>query len=732
MSYILPSVLVYQQLASSSGVANTTPDLEACIIGPCYNVIEYDGSSAAALTLSAAVGANGDAFAISNPNINNVCYLPSQKTGQVLEETSLEVYVNNAYVETFASEFTGAPGSNELDFGTYSATGSMANGSAIVTSVSATAGVIAGDYVIVAGAGVNGTDLTAKVLEVDSNSLILSLVARSGVTNAAISKAILPNVNPATATKRVAPGDAVVVEYVTLNDGPKTFPSTVYSVIDETGTLQTLHLADILPANVVAGSVVVRVRRKFNNQLLAADNYDMTAAAATGAITILPAPEVAYGLVVSGEVHIGYRALRTDLSGAIQAIATADDIVGVLGAPSDRNPLALGVQLAMANTITQVNAVAVASDNLLGYQDAMGLIEDAKMYGIVPLTTDIDVLTAFQQHVEQSSVPEVARWRGLYCSTAIPTEQNVGIYNANLVNANSGNNAITLVNGRYILTSSNATFVSDGMIPGDVIHVTQATGSPSQVGALKVLAVLNNQQIQLQATGTATAVSYYATRKLTKAQQAAHVAGVSKTFGSSRVSHCPNTAGVAVNGVTKYLPGYYFMCGVVGLVAGLPAQAGLTNIALAGFVDVQFSNFYFTRPQLNSMAAEGTFLVVQESQGSIPYIRHELTTDMTVLQYREIQQVKNIDYLSYFFTDVLKGFIGKWNITEENLNVLRTQIEAGCALLKGKTMPRVGPPLVGYTIERLAQDPNNKDHVIAKMPVQIPTVMNYIDLYLVY
>ena len=155
------------------------------------------------------------------------------------------------------------------------------------------------------------------------------------------------------------------------------------------------------------------------------------------------------------------------------------------------------------------------------------------------------------------------------------------------------------------------------------------------------------------------------------------------------------------------------------------------NIALAGFVDVSFSNFYFTRAQMDVMAAAGTLLIIQDTQGSIPYIRHELTTDMTVLQYREIQQVKNWDYLSYFFHDIMSGFIGKWNITPDSLNTLRQTLDSGAILLKGRKLPRVGAPLTDYTIASIAQDAVNLDNVNVSMNIKMPTVLNYLNLYLI-
>lgn len=805
MSYIIPSPLIYQQLANAGGVANTSPDLNAVIVGPCYNVIEYDGTSAAALTLTAAKDSTGAIAFLTDNQVNNVYTLPSQKPGQVLDESSLQVYFNDASVETLASGFVAKPGDNEIAIIYPSLTGSAALGtgtisgltaadtkffvgdkvtvtgigvegasvSTSVTSVTATSvtvaatstatlasvsitknapyyspasatalsGVLAsvtnaalfseGDNVTVTGAGTAGADLVANIVSISGTNVTLDVAASTSAGSAQLIKNAVNNLNTVSATNRVEGGDTAVIKYKTSGGVTHTFSTTVSEVIVTNNIISSITLSDMLPSNVVSGMVEVRFRKHYNNQLLASTEYDSSATAATGEVTVLPTPRLVYGLVVSGEVHIAYRALRRDLNGAIQTITTVDELEGVLGAPSDRNPLSLGVQLALANTVTQVLAVAISSDDLLGYQDALDLVEDAKVYSLVPLTQSIDVLTTFQQHAEQLSTPQRAAWRLALVSTAIPTVKEIGPWNEDLVNANSGNNAITNVNGRFILTSSNATFMSDGVVPGDLVHITAGTGTPSPVGAHQVKQVISNQQIEIVASGVATSVSYFVRRNLTKSQQAAHVAGNSSTFRSNRVVHCPNEAGVIIDGVTKYLPGYYFMCGVAGLVAGLPAQSGLTNIALAGFVDVRNSNFYFTRAQMDTMAAAGTFLMVQESQGSIPYVRHELTTDMSVLQYRELQQVKNWDYLSYFFYDVVKPFIGKWNITPDSLDTLRQSLVAGGKMLQGRKLPKVGPPLVDFKIKSLAQDTNNTDNVIVEIPIKMAVPMNYVSLYLI-
>lgn len=877
MSYVIPSVLVYQQLENSGGAANTTPDLEVCLIGPAYNVVSYVAGSTDSLIQTAAVPAEsatgsmtsgsavvtfttampfavGDVLlvpgasttggtlsttilsisgltattdtaagttvsnvtitktaVISNSTVVNTFSLPSTKPGQVVDPDSVQVYLNNAKIETFVSGFMGYPGSNELDISAPTGTGSTTVGSPLVTDVTNATQFVVGDQIIIAGAGAAGANLTATIDDITGTTFVISAQAGSATTGAAITKAALSNVNQTTSTLLVEPGDQIEIDYTNVNGVASTFTTTVNEVTNATSTIFTLNTTDVLPSDLstqtsltaavqvgattitvanpsgilsgdtilirgaaannadlvttvsavssdtitlssavttavgVGTSVIkkdlftVKTRKVYNNQLLpftnpstGTHNYDASNAPTTGEIAIEPNPYVVYGRVVSGEVHFAYRALRTDLSGSLQTLSTTGDITGILGDTSDQNPLGLASVICMANTTTQINFIAVSSNDLLGYEGALEIAEGYRMYALVPLTQEEDILAAFQAHVDQLSTAEMAAWRIAIVNTAIPSTEDIGPYSNGFVNANGGNNTITVINGNYVLTASNATFMSDGVTPGDSIVVTAATGAPTQVGSLQVQQVLSNQQVVVAATGTATAVSYYVTRTLTKAQKATAVAAVSTTFTDKRVIHVqPDTVGVTVNGVVSYLPGYYLCAALGGMVAGFPVQQGFTNVGVAGIADLKYSNFYFTRAQMNTMAAAGTFLFVQETQGSIPYVRHELTTDMSVLEYRELLVVKNWDWLSYYFYDILKSFIGKWNITPDSLNTLRQTIISAAEQVKGQKQPKIGAPLLDYKIASIVQDSTSKDTVDVNMDISVVYPMNYINLYLI-
>jgi len=731
MAYVVPSVLVYQQLTSNGGVANVTPDLDACIIGPCFNLVEYVAGSAAALTLTSATNQAGVAFTLTDNTVNNTVYLPSQKPGQVVELSSLLVYLNDSRVETKVIRATGTAGSNSVAISAYTGTGNATSGSNVLTVVTSPTNLNVGDVVSIAGAGASGTALSSTILSISGASVTIADTAVTTSGSAAITSSSFNNLNQTSSTLRVEPGDAVVITY-----GSTVFNTTVMAITSTNNVVTALKTSDVMPVGITT-PFTISVRKTYNNLLLPTvlsghTNYSTANTASAGTVLINPLPVVSYGTVVSGRVHTEYRALRTDLSGSVLDINSIDDQVGVLGEASDRNPLALGVNLALANTVGRIRAIALESDDLTGYLGALDLAENVRLYAITPLTQKVDILAAVQQHVQQLSTPEQASWRMALVNTAIPTVSYIGQFSPDLVNANGGNNTIANGTGSYVLTSSNSQFISDGVVPGDIVNITAiSTGAPAYTTAT-ITSVISNQQVGIAgAPSGATAVSFYVSRNLTRSQQSDAVIAASTTFGSNRIVHVqPDLAGVTIDGVVKYLPGYYICAAMAGLVSGLPAQQGLTNIGLAGIADVKHSNFYFTRAQLNNMAGAGTLLVVQEAAGTIPYIRHSLTTDMTVLQYREVQQVKNIDFLSYYFYDKLKGFVGRYNITPDTLQILRTTINASGKLLQGKTLPKIGAPLLDFQIKTLKQDAANKDHVIIELPVVIPTVMNYIDLYL--
>lgn len=634
-------------------------------------------------------------------------------------------------------------------FSTPSTTGTVGAGSSTMTVASAN-GFATGDTVQISGAGAAGVILETTIT-VSGLTFTLGVAATTAVTNAKVVKVLRTTAGTINAGSTsittitgagsavFSVGDRIVIKGLGANGADHVATVSAVGATSVTfAGFPTVTTTNVAVYFYKVNNFQLSVRKTYNNQQLpvtrpisGGSNFDTSSTASNGNVAINAGPELVYGLVKSADVYFAYKALRTDLAGTILALEDISDVQGQLGVISDENPLALAVQLALANTIGRIFAIGVASNDLAGHQAALELTETQRLYSLVPLTQDDSILSVYETHVEQQSLPENASWRITLVNTPIPTSVDVGPYSSTFVNSNSGNNNISLVSGNYVLTASNATFLDDGVVAGDIVTVTASTSS-QQLGTHVVQSVVSNQQVIIAATGAATAVSYYVSRTLTKAAQADDVADVSTNFGNKRVVHVqPDLCGVEVDGVVKYLPGYYLCAALSGMISGFPVQQGFTNVGVAGISDLKHSNFYFSRADLNTMAAAGTFLFVQATQGGIPYVRHELTTDISVLEYRELLKVKNWDYLSYFFYDKITPFIGSWNITKDTLNTIRQTLIASSELLLSKKLPKIGAPLISYNIAKLEQDAVNKDTINCEMKIEIVSPNNYTNLYLI-
>lgn len=704
MAYIVPSVQITQLLSNPGGVLAATPDLNACIIGPLYNVVRAELTVPSNFTRSQVRASftfqdSGNVETSSKYQFD----IPSKVLGQVLDTTSLVYTFKNAYVKV--NDFV--------------------------------ANIIPSQF--------PDAENTTKITATSPHAVFTASTPDGGVAlqkgdriryTAVVSSANVPRVtgvrdfNTTTGTVTLANGIG------TVDTSNTAVVFSVYRLVPVLTVVPTAPQVSLVDANTL---------------------YKISLAVG---ISGFPASSTTYHTIdYVDSFNVGYRALRTDKSQTILQIDGETNREAELGEASHDNPLSLAVQLALANTTGIVKALSIASNDSEGYSIARDVLEsDSSVYALVPLTMDSSIQAAFKAHVQQLSTPVEAAWRVLICSTALPTNK----YSAGSVTTSAsayirqtraGADPYTY---RTLLIDPDLDFITAGVVPTDIINIgtftlgggqTLPTGTVAAdfIGTWEVSAVIDSNTLELISADvaydynvTATSQSngqfipYKAYRLMTVSEQADYVAAVSNQYNSNRVWNVfPDSVSVMIDNVAvPELPGYYLAAAHAGMVAGFPVQQGFTNIGVAGIVDLQHSNYYFTRTNLNSMAETGTCLYVQAVQGGTPYCRHELTTDISVLEYREQLKVKNWDFLSYYYYDKLKSFIGSWNITPEMLNTVRATVIASSELLMSQKLPKVGAPLIGYQITKLEQNPVNKDRITLVIQIEIVSPANYIDVAL--
>ena len=230
--------------------------------------------------------------------------------------------------------------------------------------------------------------------------------------------------------------------------------------------------------------------------------------------------------------------------------------------------------------------------------------------------------------------------------------------------------------------------------------------------------------------------SYRVNIDLNPTSQVEELNTITASLANSRaVMVWPNK--VLVSGVQNELTeiqsqqsGQYLACAVGGMVAGLPSHQGLTYLGISGISQIYNSNMYFTDDQLTALRNGGWYVFVQDSEASLPYTIHEVTTDVTTYESGEFMAVKNLDYVSLFLKDIVEPFTGRYNITLETLNLIRSSLVAGIKFLELRIFPRIGSPVIEGSISSVNQNETEVDRVEVYVSLDMPKVLNRVALHL--
>lgn len=274
------------------------------------------------------------------------------------------------------------------------------------------------------------------------------------------------------------------------------------------------------------------------------------------------------------------------------------------------------------------------------------------------------------------------------------------------------------------------------------LEIRSVTPSPTEDAFIKntrheIATIVSETQFTLVSDptagfgGTLESIEYRITRDLSLNEQAEFLAGYATSFATRRlVSMWPDVLAVSVNGVATKVPGYFAGGPLAGMTAGLPSQAGFTNLTLVGFVGRENSDDRFSDTQLDTIAGGGNMIFVQPVPDTALAIRHQLTTDLSTIFFQEFSVTKNVDLIARFFRGLYKPFIGIYNITDGLLDLLKTRGDGGISFLLAQRAPRVGAPLRSGQLTRIEESDTQPDTVEIDIDISVPLPLNNIRLTL--
>ena len=182
----------------------------------------------------------------------------------------------------------------------------------------------------------------------------------------------------------------------------------------------------------------------------------------------------------AGDVQISYRALRTDLADSLDVYTDLDSLEAIFGVGNvlPENPYAYGVNVALNNTTTDVNATGLRStfftDENLAYQSALEFLESEDVYGICPLTQSTTVHQTLDTHTEGQSVSTVGRERIGFINRKLSTYSvEVPTSGIGYTTTAGTDNGFSGTDNKTFKDPTNGTFIADGVSTAMFVEIAE-------------------------------------------------------------------------------------------------------------------------------------------------------------------------------------------------------------------------------------------------------------------
>jgi hypothetical protein len=306
---------------------------------------------------------------------------------------------------------------------------------------------------------------------------------------------------------------------------------------------------------------------------------------------------------------------------------------------------------------------------------------------------------------------------------------------------------------------STADFVTDGIIQGDEIEFSYDDGAGGAVTTESTRVFSRDSATDLTlvdgltapfiiawntAAGLGDASYNIKSAALDKFEQADFIADYSSSFANRRfhnvwpdlveVTYTDDTEAttfltdeeiadsslLTTGDVTSVEPAYFLGSMVGGMVPGNVPEQPFTNFNIIGASGLRNSNRYFTNTQLDIIATGGTYIVIQDAVDGPVFSRHQLSTDVSQIEKRELSITKVVDFTAKFFRNSLRPYIGKFNITAIYLEQLRAVADGILTkLIEDST-------LIDGEIVSLVQSETQPDTVLLEVDIDVPFPANTI------
>jgi hypothetical protein len=462
-------------------------------------------------------------------------------------------------------------------------------------------------------------------------------------------------------------------------------------------------------------------------------------------------------------IYMDWQGLRLDVTSSaddpdLQLISDTVELEERLGPTVPANPLTFGMFLALINapevTIAGLGLDEVTADAEYGTLDsnarAAEFLENKEdVYAIATMHQDPTANRMWQLHADVMSEPENKSERIVLINQVQPTERvpdlvgsgegesisgqtNKVQFDPSTINLSAALGAIGVTPawtptdfrdaGIYLdISSDNKNYLVSSVV-GQIVTV-QVAHAPGQNDDGFYA---NADMPTLTAGGEIVAIYQRGAPIINNGEITETLGALASEYADRRVVFTqPDRAVVNVDGVEQEVPGFYWGAAIAGMIAGYNPSQPFTNIPMVGFTRPKNSSDKFTKQQMNVGAGGGVYWIIQSTPGGAVYCRHQLTTDLTSIETRELSIVKAVDFVAKFLRVNVSPLIGRFNITQGYLDTLTILVEAALEYL------RAGGVVAGAYMANLVVDETNPDTILLDVVLDPLYPANYIRITLI-
>lgn len=365
---------------------------------------------------------------------------------------------------------------------------------------------------------------------------------------------------------------------------------------------------------------------------------------------------------IESDIVADFRAVRTEELGVAKRIASIEDITNAWSKDDSislHNELAFMANAAFASSGQQVlygmNVDATEDNASEVYGEALEELKMLDVYSHAFGTTDPGVNALVGPYCDEQSDPYEGHER---IGAVVYDEDDIYLMGSDSGSIDETTGLIT-INGAFDPVAAGITvndiaeiYDTDGELVAEaLVTATPDSGSPDEI------------QTDYEGDSVTTPTFKFLCGR--KDAQAIKIAAIE--YGNRRVKVLwPGWFYGYFNGVQYLLPPYYLSAVVAGEDAGIIASQSLTNMnfSIPGISNISLrTNFYFKKAQLDEIGGSGVDIIIQDvSPSQSAKSRHDLTSNMDAVEYREHSITKQVDVAAKTIRTAIAPYVGKYNI----------------------------------------------------------------------